>query len=71
MADVLCFLSVSFPNSFWQSCSACGLLAPWTGIEPAPLAVKAYSPNHWTAGISPNFFFLEEDKTQNETFSQG
>ena len=24
----------------------CGILVPWPGTEPAPLAVKAWSPNH-------------------------
>ena len=28
---------------------ACGILFPWPGIEPGPLAVKAWSPNHWVA----------------------
>ena len=28
---------------------ACGILVPQPGIEPAPLALKARSPNHWTA----------------------
>ena len=25
-----------------------GILVPWPGIEPGPLAVKMQSPNHWT-----------------------
>ena len=25
-----------------------GILVPWPGIEPGPLAVKTQSPNHWT-----------------------
>ena len=29
--------------------AACGILVPRPGIEPAPLAVRARSPNHWTA----------------------
>ena len=28
---------------------ACGILVPQPGIETAPSAVKALSPNHWTA----------------------
>ena len=28
---------------------ACRLLVPWPRTEPGPLAVKAWSPNHWTA----------------------
>ena len=27
---------------------ACGTLVPPPGIEPVPLAVEAWSPNHWT-----------------------
>ena len=29
--------------------TACGFLVPWPEIERAPSAVKALSPNHWTA----------------------
>ena len=34
---------------FWLSHMACGILVPQPGIEPGPSAVKAWSPNHWTA----------------------
>ena len=36
---------------FWPHCEACGILVPRPGIEPgpSPSAVKAPSPNHWTA----------------------
>ena len=37
---------------------ACGILFSWPGIEPGPLAVKAWSPNHWVAwkiSTSPYF----------------
>ena len=34
---------------FWPCCAACGVLIPLQGIEPWPMAVKALSPNHWTA----------------------
>ena len=42
---------------------ACAILVPQPGIEPAPLVVKAQSPNHWTAREFPVlgllfFFFL-------------
>ena len=33
----------------WPCRRACGILVPWPGIEPVPSAVKAQSPNHWTA----------------------
>ena len=32
---------------------ACGILVPEPGIEPGPTAVKAPSPNHWTAKEFP------------------
>ena len=34
---------------FWPLRVACVVLVPQPGIEPQPLAVKAPSPNHWTA----------------------
>ena len=38
---------------------ACGILIPWTGIEPWPLVVEVQSPNHWTTRISlPHIFFF-------------
>ena len=33
---------------------ACGILVPRPGIEPRPLAVRAQSPNHWTARVFPH-----------------
>ena len=48
----LCFF-VCFIFLFWLCCVTCGILAPWPGIEPRPLAVKAQSPNHWDARESP------------------
>ena len=45
-----CSLSLFF---FWLHCTAWGILVPLLGIEPAPLAVKAQSPNHWTAREFP------------------
>ena len=38
---------------FLPHCVACGILVPWSGIEPWPLAVKVPSPNHWTTRESP------------------
>ena len=34
---------------------ACGILVPQPGIEPGPSAVKARSPNHWTAKEFPTY----------------
>ena len=35
---------------FWPHNVACGILVPWPGIEPEPLGLKVWSPNHWTTG---------------------
>ena len=44
------FLVLGF---FWLLCTACGILVPQPGIEPETSAVKAQSPNHWTAREIP------------------
>ena len=36
---------------FWLHFTACGILGP--GIQPGSSAVKARSPNHWTAREFP------------------
>ena len=38
---------------FWPHRPACEILVPQTRIEPRPTAVKAPSPNHWTAREFP------------------
>ena len=38
---------------YWQCQAACGILVPQPGMEPRPMAVKAGSPNHWTAREFP------------------
>ena len=38
---------------FWLHCTACGILVLWPGIEHRPSAVRAQSPNHWTAREFP------------------
>ena len=38
---------------FWPYCVACRILVPRPGTEPRPVAVKAPSPNHWTAREIP------------------
>ena len=45
---------VTFPFFFWLHHTACGILVPWPGIEPRPMAVKALGPNHWTARKFPS-----------------
>ena len=43
---------------FWLSCEACGILVPWPGIEPGPLAVKAQSLTTGRPRNSQNFSCL-------------
>ena len=40
--------------------SVCGILVPWPGIKPVPLALEAWSLNHWMAKEFPvlSFFFF-------------
>ena len=38
---------------FQPSNAACAILVPWPEIEPMSSAVKAYSPNYWTAREFP------------------
>ena len=45
-----CRLLLSF---FWPCLAACRILVLWSGIEPRPLAVKLWSPNHWIAREFP------------------
>ena len=47
-------LYFNIPGFFWLCRKACGILVPRPGIEPGPSAVKARSPNHWTAREFPN-----------------
>ena len=47
------FSSCYFFYFSWLLCMVCRNLAPWAGIEPRPSAVKAVSPNNWTARELP------------------
>ena len=40
-------------------CVDCGILVPWPGIELSPLAVKAWSPNHWTVREFLKYFCFD------------
>ena len=49
-------LSKSFAHFFFFfGLTACGILAPWPGIEPMPSALAAWSLNHWTSREVPLF----------------
>ena len=43
---------------FGLHCVAYGISVPQPGIEPTPLAVELWSPNHWTAREFSGTFFL-------------
>ena len=43
---------------FWPCPMACRILVPRSGIEPKPSAVKAQSPNHWTAREFPRLLHV-------------
>ena len=43
---------------FWPCRIACGILVPQPGIEPGAPAVRAPSPNHWTAREFPSIYFF-------------
>ena len=45
------FYSLFYSFIFWWHCEAYGILVPQPGTEPGLMAVKAWSPNHWTTGL--------------------
>ena len=56
-------MAILFFVFVWPRHAACGILVSRPGIEPGPLAVKARSPNHWTARKFPIFSFLRNLRT--------
>ena len=52
-----CWATLYFFFFFWPRLAACGILVPGPGIEPAPPAVEAWRPNHWTAREVPTLYF--------------
>ena len=52
-------LTLGFLFSFfpWPSHVASGILVPLPGMEPVPLIVKAWSPDHQTTVEFPDVFF--------------
>ena len=52
------FLSFIYFIFFWPCPTACGILVPPPGIEPAPPALEAWSLNHWTAREVPRFLYF-------------
>ena len=43
---------------YWLSSVVCRILVPRWEIEPSPLAVEAWSPNHWIAREIPRIFYI-------------
>ena len=71
-------MSLCFPNSLlgigfivFAHSVTCGILAPWLGIELRTVAVKAQSPNHWTAREFPEFCFIILKIIERETRNTG
>ena len=47
------FVLLIYVFIYWLRRTACVILVPSPGIEPGPMAMKARSPNHWTAREFP------------------
>ena len=60
----ICFIVEMFDSEsgstffFWPCRAACGNLVPGPGIKPTPSAVKAQSPDHWTARQRIPWFYI-------------
>ena len=50
---------------FWPHSVAYGILLPQPGVEPEPLSVKAWNPNHWIARKFPVFIYIFVKKELN------
>ena len=59
------FYSVSLLCLFFflSHCLACGILVPLPGIEPAPLTLGVWSPNHWTTREVPSCVLISLSST--------
>lgn len=47
---------------FWPCHTACGILVPKAGIEPAPFALEAQGPEHWNIRKVPKKIYLEKER---------
>lgn len=55
-------LSVFFlSSSLWTQHEACGIIDPWPESKSRTLAVKVWTPNHWTTKDFPHLPFLSRD----------
>ena len=50
--------------SLWPHWKAPRISVPWPGIEPLPLAVEAWSLNHWTTRKFPTCFLSPKQQSQ-------
>ena len=56
--DLFFASALVFLFCFGQHHLAYGILVSWSGTEPRPLAVRTWSPNHWTAREFPILLLL-------------
>ena len=64
----LCFVLLSiFIYLFRPYYMACGILVPWPGIEPAPLALEAWSLNHWATREFPLYNYFKPSWINHDT----
>ena len=61
---VLCFC-------FGPHCLACGVLVPWSGMEPPPAAMEAQSLNHWATKEVPWTRFQRRGHTASRYDAEG
>ena len=55
------FLSRHLFLFFWPHPEACRILVPWPGIDPMPLTLEVWGPNHWVSRKFPRHLFLIEN----------
>ena len=53
---------------FWPCRAACGISVFWPGIKPGPMAVKSWSPKHWTARKFPKNTLLLKNRGKTKNF---
>ena len=57
------FLLSLFLGGGWRFV-ACGILVPWSGIQPTPSALEAQSLSHWTTREVSLFILLKHIQSQ-------
>ena len=46
---------------FWPCSMTCGILVPWPGIKPVPLALEVWILNHWTTKEITGYYFWDQN----------